>query len=102
MLALLKNPDVGTRAGAALFLAAGPESAAHIPALLDCLRDPVVNNYCGNTLVKVAGPGSAGRVPLLRKSLQDPDKTVRLYAAAALGQIGPKAGGAVAGLAPLL
>lgn len=98
LLALLRSSDLRNRAGAALFLAAGPDSAEHTPALLECLHDPAVNNYCGNTLVKVMGPHSAGRVPTLREALKDSDKTVRLYAAAALGQIGPKAKGAVPGL----
>ena len=98
LLALLKLPELRNRAGAALFQAAGPASADHTPALLDCLHDPAVNNYCGMTLVKIMGPKTAGRVPALTEVLKDADKTVRLYAAAALGQIGPNAKGAVPAL----
>lgn len=102
LLPLLKSPDLRNRAGAALFLAAGPASAEHIPALLGCLHDPAVNNYCGNTLVKISGPKTADRVPALSEALKDGDKTVRQYAAAALGQIGPKAHKAVPVLAAAL
>lgn len=102
LIGLLKSPELRNRAGAALFYTAGPESADQAPALLGCLRDPAVNNYCGTTLVKVMGPKAQGQVPLLRDALKDSDKTVRLYAAAALGQIGPKAKAAVPAVAALL
>ncbi|MBI2384386.1 MAG: HEAT repeat domain-containing protein [Elusimicrobia bacterium] len=102
LLDLLKSPELRNRAGAALFQAAGPRSADQTPALLACLHDPAVNNYCGTTLVKVMGPKSSDRVPSLAEALKDADKTVRLYAAAALGQIGPKAKSAVGGLIALL
>ena len=102
LIVLLKSPELRIRAGAALFQVAGPGSADQTPALLDCLHDPAVNNYCGTTMVKVMGPKAKGQVPRLRKALKDSDTTVRLYAAAALGQIGPMAQEAVPGLIVML
>lgn len=102
LLSLLKSPELRNRAGAALFQVMGPESADRTPALLDCLHDPAVNNYCGRTLVKIMGPKAGDQTPRLREALKDSDKTVRLYAAAAVGRVGPRAKGAVPELIGLL
>ncbi|MEK7384627.1 MAG: HEAT repeat domain-containing protein [Elusimicrobiota bacterium] len=103
LMALLDDPELRGKAGSQLFLLIGPESGHLAPELLTCIsQKPEVRHYCGQALVKSMSQKSSVQTALLASALKDGLSDVRLYAAAALGQIGSRAKQAVPALAEAL
>ena len=96
----LKDKTSG-RAGAAHALTQiGPAAKAAVPALVGVLKDvdTFASRAASGALVRIGLPA----VPALIETLKDEDKTVRMYAASAIGEIGPVAEAAVPVLAEAL
>jgi len=92
LIGFLKDPAMRDSAGTALAQVVGPHSYALVPELLLCMKDPTVKHYCGTALIRAVGPKAKEQIPLLLETLKSKDDDFRLYGAAALGQIGAKAG----------
>ena len=96
LLELLKNPALRDGAGELLDQTAGPSANGQVPAFIDCLKDKEIKHYCGRALLLAINPRSAAPVSKLIESLKkNSDADARIYAAGALGMLGPGAAAAV-------
>lgn len=102
LIALLKDPELGGRAGEMLFRVARPEVVAELPEVLSCTKNPSLRDACGRALVQMMGPAGTRHRAALEEALKDGDPMVRAYAAAALGQLMAKGRAAVPALAGAL
>ena len=102
LVALLRNPELGSRAGDLLSAVARPELVGELPGVLACVKDSEVRDVCGRALVLLMGPKGRAYRPQLEEALKDSAPAVRAYAAGALGQLGLKGGAAVPALTAAL
>lgn len=87
-------------AAARLLAAIVDENAPQlIPELMKLMSDPAIQNYAGTAMVKAASPAAKKHLNLFVEGLDSTDAAKRVFCAAALGQLGPKAKSAVEKLA---
>ncbi|MEK7857592.1 MAG: HEAT repeat domain-containing protein [Elusimicrobiota bacterium] len=91
LLELCDDPKLGSDAAQVVFWIASPAFRGEIPELLACMNKPALKHQCGRALVKAVDEKAVKAVPLLAAKLLDQDPDIRAYAAAALGQAGPRA-----------
>jgi HEAT repeat protein len=100
---LVMDPQQGLKAARMLAHVITPASYDLAPACIACLRQQAPGKaYCGIALVRSMSPKAANTVPVLRKAFKAKDVDLRVYAVAALGQIGGAAKPAVTDLIVVL
>lgn len=97
---MLERGGIDVRQQSALALAEIPDASGAAKELAAALGDP--NSMVRAAVVKALGRTGTAALPQLTELLGHEDRGVRVSAAAAVGQIGPDAGGAAAALVAVL